>query len=292
MPITTTTAAIKKKKVLTPEEEKRIAEGASFIQQREKAAAQAGGGVQGNRIAAQQMTQQEQIKQQAPDLFSTQQIPLQQSQTALEQTQQQIDQLAGKQNVERQLSNAEIDRINAQRKDLTSSERLTAAGQATIGSIASGIFGATPKNPTGGVDIAPGINQASELALKAVGAIAGTRIAGISISSLFDTGGNVKELRGDVVDNVKESRRISIAATTKGADVQTAISENIKLEESIRAKFNAAMFSLRTSPGDIKDGLNLADEMSAALKTVQENRWALERFALTGDPSQMLLMGQ
>jgi anthranilate/para-aminobenzoate synthase component I len=48
--------------------------------------------------------------------------------------------------------------------------------------------------------------------------------------------------------------------------------------------------SLRNSPKDIREGLDLVDSMSRDLRNVIENRQALERYLLTRDPNEIMLL--
>jgi hypothetical protein len=178
---------------------------------------------------------------------------------------------------------AAIDALKVNQTPLTTAERNAAAGQAFKESIAANLGISS--------ELASLVSPLSNVPIvqQAIGVIATTSIAGISLSTLFNpASGNIKNLQGDISDNVAEARRITMAATSKGANVQQAIQSLNLLEESTRFKYNAAEKSLSESPKDVREGLDLVDEMSRNLRSIVENRQALERYALTGDANAVL----
>jgi len=197
--------------------------------------------------------------------------------------------LATKQKTELQ----NIANLNTNQQPLSVVDRNAAAGIATINSLGENLglkssidpnnINAELKKDFGALSFIP------KAGLSALGFISGTSIKGISISSLFSSEqANIDNLQGDINKNVQEARRISTAATSKGADVQEAIKSLKRLEESIEFKYDLANQSLRNDPRDIKNGLDLMDDMSYSLTTVIEQRQALERYALTGDPNEVI----
>ncbi|MFA5037482.1 MAG: hypothetical protein WC479_09950 [Candidatus Izemoplasmatales bacterium] len=187
--------------------------------------------------------------------------------------------LAAKQQAELQ----QIDLLKNNKEPLTTYERNVDAGLAFERSIASNLGIKIPDNleaPTG----------VGSLIYAARGVLATTGIAGFSLSTLFNpASGNIKQLQGDISNNVSESKRITSVAISKGANLQQAIDSLNILEQSTRFKYNAAQVSLRESPKDVREGLDLQDEMSRNLRMLVENRQLLERYALTGDPNEVLL---
>jgi hypothetical protein len=177
-----------------------------------------------------------------------------------------------------------IDALKGNEKPLTTAQRNAAAGKAVQESMAANL-GISP-------ELASAVTPLANLPItqQAIGIIATTGIAGVSLSTLFSpASGNIKQLQGDISNNVAESTRIARAATSKGANVKQAIKSLVALEESTRFKYNAAKQSLRESPKDVREGLDLQDEMSRNLRVMVENRQALERYAVTGDPKEVLL---
>jgi hypothetical protein len=137
-----------------------------------------------------------------------------------------------------------------------------------------------------------GIPPLGTAALTILGKGFGTRIMGFSAGDLFSKSnqGNIKNIEGDVSDMLKESKRIATAATSKGADLQQAISSLNKIEEGITSRYADANMALQASPADVAEGLDFVDDLSYSLRAVTEQRQALERYALTGDPNEVLLL--
>jgi hypothetical protein len=187
--------------------------------------------------------------------------------------------LAAKQQQELQ----QIDLLKGNEKPLTTYERNVEAGIAMARSVQANLGVNNPNYPEYREGVGGAINAA-------IGVVATTSLFGISLSTLFNpASGNIKQLQGDITNNVAESKRITTAAISKGANLQQALDSLIKLEESTRFKYNAAQVSLRESPKDVREGLDLQDEMSRNLRIMTENRQLLERYALTGDPKEVLL---
>jgi hypothetical protein len=193
--------------------------------------------------------------------------------------------LASRQELEkRQVEESQqLDALTTPTPPLSTLERNVEAGRAFGKSLGSNIgLGSDVGQPNDAIDRA---------VFAAIGVVSTTGIAGVSISTLFSpASGNVKNLQGDINENVVESTRITRAALSKGANLQQAISSTKKLEDSIRFKYAAAEQSLKESPKDIREGLDLADDMSRDLRIAVENRQVLERYALTGDPTEALLL--
>jgi len=186
-----------------------------------------------------------------------------------------------------------ISNLNTNKAPLSVVDRNAAAGIATINSIGANLGLNSNLDPNkineylkedfGSLSFIP------KAGLSVLGFASGTSIKGISISSLFSSEqASIDNLQGDINKNVQEARRISTAATSKGANVQEAIKSLNKLEESIQFKYDLANQALKNDPRDIKNGLDLMDDMSYSLTTVVEQRQALERYALTGDPNEVL----
>jgi len=127
--------------------------------------------------------------------------------------------------------------------------------------------------------------------LTVLGKAVSTKILGFSIEQIFSKSnhGNIKALQGDANKMVSEAKRITTAATSKGADVQRSIKSLRQIEEGIRARYLDAQISLSASPSDIAEGLNLEDDLSYSLRSVIEQRQALERYLITGDINQVLM---
>jgi hypothetical protein len=177
----------------------------------------------------------------------------------------------------------QIDLLKNNEEPLTTYERNVQAGLALERSLASNLGIKIPDN----LETPTGIGS---LIYAARGVLATTGIAGFSLSTLFNpASGNIKQLQGDISNNVAESKRITSVAISKGANLQQAIDSLNLLEQSTRFKYNAAQVSLRESPKDVREGLDLQDEMSRNLRMLVENRQLLERYALTGDPNEVLL---
>lgn len=177
---------------------------------------------------------------------------------------------------------AAIDSLKNNQKELSTYERNVQAGIAFTKSLGANI----------GMEVgetSPAMEGILSPLYAATGLIATTGIQGISLSTLFSpASGNIKNLQGDVSDNVAEAKRIATAATSSGSNVQQAIQSLTLLEESTRFKYQAAEKSLSESPKDVREGLDLADEMSRNLRTIVEYRQALERYTLTGDRDAVL----
>lgn len=216
--------------------------------------------------------------QSAADAYAQKKVPVQ---TMNEFQKENVDtgNLADKQLQELQA----IDALkNNQQQPLSTYERNVQAGIAFEKSVQANLGIDNPNYPTPTTGLGGAINAA-------VGVVATTNIAGVSLSSLFNpASGNIKQLQGDISDNVAESTRIMRAAGSKGADIQQAINSIRLLEDSTRFKYNAAEASLRESPKDVREGLDLVDEMSRNLRVITENRQALERYALTGNQKEVL----
>jgi len=176
-----------------------------------------------------------------------------------------------------------IDSLQNNKEPLSTYERNVQAGIALSKSIGSNLgMEVGPTNP----NMEKGVQGAI---YAATGVLATTSIAGVSLSTLFNpASGNIKNLQSDISNNVAEAKRIATAATSKGANIQQAIQSITKLEESTRFKYSAAEKSLSESPKDVREGLDLVDEMSMNLRTIIEYRQALERYSLTGDTNEVL----
>ena len=213
-------------------------------------------------------------------------VPPEAARRQFEAVQRQESELAVKQKQELQ----EIDLLKQnQEQPKTQLERNAAAGLAFVGSIESNLG---IKNPIGADSVNPQAFGISKQVAGAIGVLSTTGIAGISLSTLFSPSSeNIKNTQGDIQKNVAESTRILRAATSRGANIQQALKSQQLLEDSIRLKYIGAQQQLRISPKDIRGGLDLLDDMSRDLRIVVENRQALERFSLTGDPTEVLFLG-
>jgi len=260
----------KPKRFRTPEEEKRVQEAQADIKEREKLASRQG------------ISSKEAAERLAPQVKAREE---EKAKVRMgEQLQQPMADLAQRQLAELQ----NVDLLKTNIKPLTTAERNVAAGKAFVESAAANIGAEVQPGRLERIENLPG----GKTAMGALGFIATTNIAGISLSSLFNpASANIQNLQSDVSKNVAESTRIARAAGSKGADINQAIQSITKLEESTRFKYNAAAISLRESPKDVREGLDLQDDMSRDLRVIIENKQALERFRLTGDINQVLSLG-
>jgi len=111
----------------------------------------------------------------------------------------------------------------------------------------------------------------------------------VRFSSLFaPESASLSNLQGDAKDILKEQRFIIRMATTKGADVSSAIQAARGAEAKIRQRFMAAQQSLRNSPQDRAGGLDLSDSIQTALIIAQGETEKLRRYSLTLDPTEIL----
>jgi hypothetical protein len=192
-----------------------------------------------------------------------------------------------------------ITEMNTPEAQLSVKERNVQAGLASLSSISQtlGLGGQTiPLEVSQGIGTleekgVPGATAAS-MGLTALGKVVNVKIAGFSINDLFSKSnqGNIKNLQGDASKMTREVTRISRAATTKGANVQEAIISMNKLEEGVRSRYADAEMALTASPSDVAEGLSLSEDLSYNLRTIVEQRQALERYQLIGDPKEVLLM--
>jgi hypothetical protein len=183
-----------------------------------------------------------------------------------------------------------LDELKQNTPQLSTSQRNQAAGLSVISSLGD----------LAGIDL--GVNPTEDIkdlehtsvikaGMGALGVLATTGIKGVSLSSIFaPTSSNINNLERDASEMTAESKRIATAALSRGADVQQAIESQRLLEEGIRMRYQDAMMSLRNSPKDIREGLDLVDSMSRDLRNVIENRQALERYLLTRDPNEIMLL--
>lgn len=186
-----------------------------------------------------------------------------------------------------------IDRLKSLQSQADTYTRLARAGYTSLGTaaklVSGGLIGFNPE----------GINAAVENPLtKAIGAgvgsVASFEIAGFSLSALWSPASrNIKNLQGDVSSLVSESNSILSNALTRSPNrpsshLGQAIESSKIIEEAIRIRYADATQSLKESPQDIAAGMDLYDAMSRDLRIVTENRQMLERYRITGDPSEII----
>ncbi len=136
-----------------------------------------------------------------------------------------------------------------------------------------------------------GMNPFAKTLFGGIGLATATSIAGVSVSTLFSARQrNIDNLLSDVKQQKGELKDTARFATSKGADLGSAIAHVSLLEDSIRFKYNEAMMGLRANPRDIQSGLDMVEDMSRDLNYAKLTREALERFQLTGDPRETLFL--
>lgn len=114
-------------------------------------------------------------------------------------------------------------------------------------------------------------------------------IAGISLSTIFNPASkNVKNLQGDAAELTMASEKVMRNVITRGANIDQSIQTLRILEEGVRIRYADANKSLKESPQDIAEGLDLYDAMSRDLIYIVGARQVLERYKLTGDTSELL----
>lgn len=173
-------------------------------------------------------------------------------------------------------------------------ERDIAAGASTIGAVfaALGIADERAMRVMTAEEMA-GLSEKAKNELINVGKIATFGFKGFSLSKLIDTSGNLGNMRGDARAALKLSNAQLAYALTRSANrprsnTQEALLNCIQQEEAIRMSYNQAITALSTSPEDVRDGLDLTEEMRTALGMAMQNRQMVERFALTNDPTELL----
>jgi hypothetical protein len=185
---------------------------------------------------------------------------------------------------------AAIDALKSNAPQLTVAQRNVESGKATMNALVQTL--GIDQNKIDAANARRNDNVATNLGYTFIGKV--TTLGGRwgSLSNLFSKSnqGNIKNLQGDVSDMITEGTRISRAATSRGADVQTAINSLTKLEEGVRSRYADAITALSASPQDVAEGLDFADDISRDLRIITEQRQALERYQLTGDVNQVLLL--
>lgn len=177
-----------------------------------------------------------------------------------------------------------IDALKSSKPQLTVVQRNVQSGIAAANAIGE-TFGQPAKDiNTQDVPLLPAVG------LTILGKLVSQEIAGFSISEIFSksNSGNIKNSKDSAKAMVTESNKITRAATSKGADVQQAIKSATILEEGIRSRYEDALNSLRSAPKEVAEGLDLIDDMSRDLRIAVENKHMLQRYQLTGDPSEIL----
>lgn len=110
----------------------------------------------------------------------------------------------------------------------------------------------------------------------------------IKISTLFSGySKNITNLSSDSKALSQSSSEIALSVLNRQADVDEAITNLDTIEEAIRLRYNDANDSLKRSPNDIEEGLDLYDSMFRDLNIVILRRQALERYKLTGDSTEL-----
>lgn len=189
-----------------------------------------------------------------------------------------------------------ITALNTNAPQLSVKERNVQAGLATLSSISQtlggGVINPQGAQAVGALEQQYGVPPVATAGLTVLGKVTGTRIMGFSLSDLFSKSnqGNIKNLQGDASKMTSEARNIAIAATSKGANVQEAIVSLNQLEEAVRSRYADAQIALAASPADIAEGLSLSEDLSYNLRSIVEQRQALERYQLTGNKNEVLLM--
>jgi len=143
------------------------------------------------------------------------------------------------------------------------------------------------------------IDPISKGIFTAVGKAATLGYGRVRISTLIDTSGNIRNLQSDAGEAVRFSNAQLALALTRSetrpkANTDDAIANAQIAEEAIRIAYSQAQSSLKLSPGDIADGLDLTDAMRTDLGIAIQNRQMLERYRITQDPTeiQTALAGQ
>lgn len=129
-----------------------------------------------------------------------------------------------------------------------------------------------------------------------IGRASNVEVFGFSIQDLglgSAASANVKNLQSDSSKIVTESQNILRTALTRSpsrpkSNIYQGIESQRLLEAEVNSRYNNALISLKESPKDISAGLDLYDAMSSDLRVVAENRQMMERFAVTGDPQEII----
>lgn len=187
-----------------------------------------------------------------------------------------------------------IDRLKNTAEQDEMLNKLALAGHISFANAARAISG-------GLIDIDPASakEKAKSPVGREVGAIVGAfTTAGIgefrlatAVSSNYR--GNIRNLQSDSGNLVSESNKILQQTLTRSsnrpsANLQQSIESQEKIESAVRQRYLDAMESLKRSPTDIAQGLDLTDSMSRDLRIVVENRQMLERYKLTGNPQEII----
>lgn len=272
---------VKPKFKRTPEEEAKQQEADEFIRRREKLESRASGG--GAITGAVREQAESQLRGEIGGINDADSIK--RTVAEVQATKAEAERLGTAQLQEREDIKKESEAFNI--PELTSVQKNTAAGQATLKAM-----GETLGINLGKTSLEKGEIPSGEPFTAVLGFIGGTSIKGVSLGGLFTSSesATIDTLNSDISKNTAEARRISQAATSKGANVQEAIKSLRILEDSVRDKYNKAQKALMKSPKDIKNGLDLADDISYSLTSLMEQRQALERYKLTGNPSEVLLL--
>jgi hypothetical protein len=221
-----------------------------------------------------------------------------------QQGEQQLSQLEQQQILE----NQRLEKLRNTEQQASTIERLQQSGALLFGDI----LGAFPFTPTdlgqnfrGGVETVQEnpssgfLGLTEKLALKAtevLGRIGNIQVFDFSLSQLSlgnVASSNIRNLTSDANKIVGESNKVLTMSLTRSdnrppANLQQGIEMQKKLEAEARARYASAIQSLRESPKDVAEGLDLTDEMVASLNTIMMNRQMMERFQVTRDPTEII----
>lgn len=119
-----------------------------------------------------------------------------------------------------------------------------------------------------------------------VGTIATTDIYGFSLASLFGFRDEMNALTSDASQN-RETTEATLRGVREGGNVQQGISLIETLQQAAEFKYANAMELMERDPDSVADGLSLADDMVRDINRLVVDKFILERYAITGDPSEL-----
>ena len=147
------------------------------------------------------------------------------------------------------------------------------------------------------IGIEVGQKTPEELAQTTTGKILGAPVGflttfgvkGISLSTLFSGySKNIDNLQKDSGALRESSAEILSDVISRKGGVDEGIDATARIETAILLRYADAQDSLRKSPQDIRDGLDLTDSIFKDLNRVTRRRQALERYAITNDPTEII----
>ncbi len=172
-------------------------------------------------------------------------------------------------------------------------ERQAAAGVGIGNALAGMIPGLDKRNKPDPTQTALNAGFIGQSVYQAVGAVGTLGVGEYRISSLFAPNrGTITDLKGDIAADVTASNQVLRDAGTRGGNILQAIETQEKIEESIRAKYLQTMNTIRESPTDIINGMDIASEMKRDLIKVINNKQALQRYLITKDKNELLELSQ